>query len=1230
MSSNPTFCQPVDEDARRRFESAWRAGRPEPIERFLPVDGHPDYLGTLEELVAIEMEFAWKTAGTIPGEPAGGPQAGLEAYLVRFPQLNRTDVRQRLLEQEQHVRRHFGDHPTPQERRGQDANGTLSTAKPQAAGLLAIPGYEILGEIARGGMGVVFKARQAGLNRDVAIKMILAGAWATATEVARFRAEAEAAAALRHPNIVQIYEVGEHNGLPYFSLEFMEGGSLAKKLDHTPQPARPAAELVEIVARAVHVAHQHGIIHRDLKPANVLLTGDGLPKITDFGLARRLEGDSNQTRTGDLLGTPGYMAPEQAAAKPGTVGPAADVYALGAILYEMLTGRPPFQAETPWDVLTQVLSADPVPPRRLQPKVPADLETICLKCLEKEPSKRYASAAALADDLGRFLADRPIRARPAGAAERLWRWRRRNPVLSLLTGLTALAMAAAVVLSVSFAFYQAQTAEDLRQEQKQTKAAKEQADGLVRDLQETDRQRRRFTGLSARLVSNQGQTRCEQGDVTGGMLLLARSLEIAPAEAPELAASLRTNLAAWRGQLRPLRAILHHDDAITVAIFSPDSHTILTGSHDKTARLWDARTGRPIGLPLRHRDRVMHLAFSPDGKTAATASKDSTAQLWDATTGQALGPPLVHDSWVGWVEFSPDGKTVITGSYDKTARRWDVATGRPVGQPLCHDNTVRSATFNPTGRIILTGSYDGTARLWDAATSDPVGQPMNHQSKIFTAVFSRDGKTIVTAGADGTARLWDGATGRPLKVSPLQHQDQVAAVAFSPDGKKVLTGSLDRTAQVWDVATGQAVGRPLQHLDHIQAVAYSPDGKTILTGSWDKTARLWDAATGEPLGPAFAHHDRVLAVAFSPDGNSFLTTSADGTARLWNAATGQVSPLILPHDDEVAGVVFSPDGTTVATACYDGAARCWDAATGEPRGCPLFHEGKVDGVAFSPDGKTLLTCSWDKTARLWDTASGKPTGPVFRHQARIFAAVFSPDGRTVLTGSHDTTAKLWDAATGAPCGPPLLHAKAVWGVAFSPDGTSVVTAGYDTNVQRWHVASGRPIDPPLRHQSSVWGVAFSPDGKTLVTACWDRTARLWRTATGEPTGRPLPHHDRVSAVAFSPDGKVILTGSDDTTARLWDATTGQPLGPPLTHGKGVNAVAFSPDGRTLLTGCMDGTARLWPWPAPVEGSVEQMVLWVQTLTGMELDDDGNVHELDAETWNDRRRQLAELGGPPAN
>jgi serine/threonine-protein kinase len=396
-----------------RFERAWQAGPRPRLEDYLDEVPEPERSALLRELIALDMAYRQQA----------GEQPQPDDYRARFS---------------------FVSLPSPVTSAdplatSPEVHGAAATSLPQ------VPGYELLRELGRGGMGVVYLARQVALKRVVALKMILVGAHAGPAEVARFRREAEAAARLQHPHIVQVHEIGVHEGLPYLSLEYVEGGSLAQKLAGTSLRPRESAWLVETLARAVQGAHQRGIVHRDLKPANVLLTGVGDPKITDFGLAKCLDDASGPTATKAILGTPSYMAPEQAGGQSRQVGPAADVYALGAILYELLTGRPPFKADTPLETLQQVQFREPVLPSRLKPKLPRDLVTICLKCLQKEPARRYGSAEELAEDLRRFRAGESIRGRSVSRTEKLWRWCRRNPTVAALTTVIALLVVALIL-----------------------------------------------------------------------------------------------------------------------------------------------------------------------------------------------------------------------------------------------------------------------------------------------------------------------------------------------------------------------------------------------------------------------------------------------------------------------------------------------------------------------------------------------------------------------------------------------------------------------------------------------------------------------------------------------------------------------------------------------------------------------------------------------------------------
>ena len=480
----------IDEEARREYERAWSGGRPAPIESFLPPTSHADHLATLEELVAIELEFGWKAWGE--QRPGAKRPARVEEYLLRFERLREGAVLMRLLREEFLVRHRYGDRPQREEYCERfpalvdtpERMGTLPLWEGAERGshsgapgtLPQVPGYEITDTLGRGAMGIVYRARQLDLDRPVALKMLVAGAHAGEEELARFHVEAEAAARLRHPNVVQIWEIGTHDGCPYLSLEYVEGGNLADRLGGKPLPPREAARLVEILAGAVHRAHEGGIVHRDLKPENILLSADGTPKIGDFGLAKWLEGAPGstpvRTRTGDIMGTPGYMSPEQAAGKAKEVGPAADIWALGSILYEAMIGHAPFRAETPWDSVALLMTEEPISPRRVRPSVPTDLDTICLKCLEKDPAKRYATSADLAVDLGRFLRGESILARPTGAWGRSTKWVKRKP---LAAALIFVIVSAGLSLLTGSLWYNEKLSDALEREKEQ--------------LEETERQR---------------------------------------------------------------------------------------------------------------------------------------------------------------------------------------------------------------------------------------------------------------------------------------------------------------------------------------------------------------------------------------------------------------------------------------------------------------------------------------------------------------------------------------------------------------------------------------------------------------------------------------------------------------------------------------------------------------------------------------------------------------------
>jgi WD40 repeat protein len=1113
--------------------------------------------------------------------------------------------------------------------------------------------YHIVKELGRGGMGVVFQALDEHLGHLVAIKVLKPELAALERARVRFEREGRRAAAVKDDHVVAVYQAGStaEFALPFLVMEYIDGETLGGRLRrHERLPPAEAARIVRQVAQGLAAAHSRNVVHRDIKPVNILLEwGSGRVKITDFGLAQQIENTSVQSAPSGLTGTVAYMSPEQILT-PDRLDARTDLYSLGVVFYELLTGERPFRGVMEM-VLRQVVHDEPRPPRKLNPRIPRDLEIICLKCLAKEPAKRYADAGALAEDLRRFLAGEPIQARPVTRIERTWRWCRRNPSLATASALALFGLVATVVVAVGFGVYQ-------------TRAVAR----IQTALEEAQRER-------ARLARHQGYTLYEQGKVASGMLWLAGALELAPATERDLQQELRSQLAGWYRQLNPLRAVLAHPlpggdlerrgALLELAqAFSPDGRFVLTGGQDGKALLWEVATGEAAGRLLgQHTQAVTAVGFSPDGRTAVTGSADETAQLWDVATGRPLGGPLRHQGAITALAFSPDGKLVLTGSDDHTAQLWDTATSQRHAPALGHQGRVGTVAFSPDGKLVLTGSDDHTAQLWETATGRRHGPPLQHDGRVELATFTPDGAVVLTTGRGRTVRRWETATGKPHGPA-LWPQGDAQAAALSPDGHFVVTGSSLGTAQLWEVRTGKPYGEALRHQGVIVTVAFSPDSRAVLTGSGDFTAKLWDVATGKLLH-TFPHPMSVMAVAFAPDGRFLLTRTGEDT-RLWERSQAPLPPTLV-HQHWVGAVAFSPEGHRVVTgtanpswetavarlgemiagspadrltpwlssaaAGVGGEARVWEAGTGRPLCPPLPHRLPIFAVAFAGDGTRFATGSghplWGHgEAQLWDASTATPVGLPLRHRRAVVTVAFSPDSRTLLTGSRDGTAKLWDAATGKLLRS-YVHRDGILAVAFHPDGTTLLAGTEDHQVVQLDVATGQPARPPLRHPGVVVAVAVSPDGKTALTGCDDHGLRLWDLGSGAVIWVRLRHRSWIRAVAFSPDGHSCVSGSGDGTAQLWQTATGKPWGPPLRHQHVVVAAAFSPAGHAVLTGSVDRTARFWDVPPlPLEGAPEQIARWTEAITGLELDPNGEEQVLNADRWDQHRRRLEELGGPP--
>jgi WD40 repeat protein len=1079
------------------------------------------------------------------------------------------------------------------------------------------------------------------LGREVALKVPRPEVAITPEFAERFAREARAAAGLDHPNVMPVYEVGSAGVVRFLVSAYCPGMTLASWLRQgtEPVPFDTAAALIATLAEAVQHAHDRGVIHRDLKPSNVLLEpaptgpagGDpqpragGLgftPRVTDFGLAKLLfeERGLGRTLTGAVMGTASYMAPEQAAGKSKDVGPLADVYALGAIFYEVLTGRPPFQGETDLEILLHVRSDEPMAPTRLRPRLPRDLETACLRCLEKEPGQRYPGAGALAEDLRRYLDRRPIRARPVGALERVWRWCRRRPALA---GLTAAVAALLIVVSLG------STLSFLRQRDLTLAADRARQQETAARIREQD-QRRRAEDLLEREYVRRAAHFSDGADLHEALPWILEALKLAR-DAPARAEIHRRRFTAARQHAPRLARVWLCDAPLVCAAFSADGQRVLIA--DKAGNMWicAAATGRPVYPPLRHPGPLQRAALSPDGRYVVSTG-DARASLWRLDAGKV--DRLWQKGDLAGAAISPDSRLVVTAGTEGTMRVWDIRTGAlVVAYPIGRGAGFGPTPFSPDGRLIVTTIGDRRARVLRTTTGELLAE-LRHDGPVFSTAFRGDGRLVTVAYPD--ARVWDLDTRR--LCARLGHVTTVSCAAFSPDGSRIVTASFDNTAAVWDAATGRSIAR-FRHEDLVIHASFTPDGRHVLTASWDGTARVWDAATGQAVIPACKHNgrvvmaaagaedtlltasddgtarlwtwprpfqtlvqhrDRIYHAAFSPDGQTFVTASFDGTARLWDAATGRPRwTASQPQGRFVRRARFSRDGRWVATITEDGLARVWDAATGAAVTPDwLKHPGTLADVSFSPSGHRLLTCTNGPRARIWDAATGA-LQRALEHGSSLRSAEFSPDGRRVVTTAAEGTTRLWDTETGAPL-LVLHHPGHLTGASFSPDGRWLVTRSGGA-AQVWDATTGAALSGPMKHQGSIQWLGFSPDGRRLVTAGTDNRALVWEVATGQPLAPPMRHEGRLERAVFSPDGRLILTASLDGTARVWDPATGQPVTPPLRHDGPVWHGEFSPDGRRVLTASGDATARTWEISAD-ERPPGDLTLIAQTLAGRDLRD----------------------------
>ena len=1024
--------------------------------------------------------------------------------------------------------------------------GVIGGAKQSQNNYPEIPGFQIVNILGFGGAGVVYRARQTSLKREVALKLIMGGRFASPRQRERFRCEAETIARLHHPHIAEIHDHGEYEGLPYLVQELLSGGTLAERVRRQSLSPRAAAQLVRTVAQAVHYAHQNGVVHRDLKPANILLTDAGEPKVIDFGLAKALDADSGYTRTGETPGTPSYMAPEQITGA--AVGPHTDIYGLGAILFELLCGEPPFTGGTSTVIFDRILNTAPALMRRGPRRVPIELQSVTFKCLEKDPRHRYASAADFADDLGRFLADEPVRARTTNALQRLWKWARRRPAVAALLAFSLVAAVVVTAGSMYASLRMARLAREAEEHRQEAEARRVEA----QEGQQLLRQQLYAADMTAAYKAYR------QNNIVQMQELLARHVP------HEQETDLRGFPWYFLDRLRHQEQLTltgHRGDVYTV-LYSPDGTRLATCGKDGTVRLWNARDGKPLAVFAGHakEKEVNALAFTPDGSKLASVSDDGLLFLWDTS--------------------------MPTATPEDQIRRVDSQ------QPFADLSYVlRAVAISPDGKLIAAAGNERKIQLIPLQPKGTHTTLPSQSSSITSLLFSRDGRTLYAA-EHRSLRAWDVESGQE-RWHDKQHEEVIIAICLSHDGDLLVSADTVGQIKCRETKTMERLPSFVTGHDRADALAFSPDDRTLAIGTQDGHFELWDVASRGRRDTIRGHVGALWSANYAPDGSAIATSSKDGLVRIWNLKSSDASRLAT-NSATYNAIAFSPSGTILAAGTQSGEIELWDWKSAErqhisnfkSQPTPANNGVAVVSIAFSPDGKELASSNANGVVQLSNALDLAPMGELIGMLGQAGSVSYSSDGHTLAVGSQSRgdCARLWQLDTKQ-----ASRVDHAWGnewVQFVKNVPRLaVVSATSGSIRLFHADKNLRLSFSHAELAQLHCFAISDDGRLLATGggSEDRGVYLWETTTGRSIARFVGHEATVDAVAFCPDQRTLASTGGDGTVRLWDLMARQELFVLDVNGAEGKACSFSPDGQVLAAAVTSpaGQGELHIWSAGV-------------------------------------------------